>query len=249
MVLMAMDRISPRSAFIRARKAEELYIRQLRNIAKAVGDLIRGMWHPDEPAANDAISAVLNRYAKTLEPWAEAVGRRMITEVSARNYQAWMMTARRMGRDIEQEIMYTPLGGLYRQRLNDQVDLITSLPREAAERVHRLSREAMVDSRRASEVATEIMRSGEVTRRRATLIARTEVGRTSTEFTRARAESIGSSAYKWRTAEDSDVRESHRGMAGKTVLWSDPPVLDGLRGHAGALPNCRCYAEPIVPEL
>jgi len=83
LVVMAMDRVGAQSAFIRARKAEDLYARQLRKIAGMVGDLIRGMWHPEDPAASDAISAVLGRYAKTLEPWAEAVGRRMITEVAA----------------------------------------------------------------------------------------------------------------------------------------------------------------------
>ena len=24
------------------------------------------------------------------------------------------------------------------------------------------------------------------------------------------------------------------------------PTLDGLTGHAGALPKCRCYPEPVV---
>jgi uncharacterized protein with gpF-like domain len=35
-------------------------------------------------------------------------------------------------------------------------------------------------------------------------------------------------------------------MDGQFVKWSEPPTLDGLTGHAGALPNCRCYPEPVV---
>jgi hypothetical protein len=37
-------------------------------------------------------------------------------------------------------------------------------------------------------------------------------------------------------------------MNGQVVAWDDPPTLDGLTGHAGALPNCRCIPLPIIPE-
>jgi uncharacterized protein with gpF-like domain len=37
-------------------------------------------------------------------------------------------------------------------------------------------------------------------------------------------------------------------MEGKFVTWDDPPTLDGMKGHAGQFPNCRCYPEPVIPE-
>ena len=64
----------------------------------------------------------------------------------------------------------------------------------------------------------------------------------------ARALSIGSNGYIWRTAEDGDVRHSHREMEGKFVEWGRPPTLDGMTGHAGELPNCRCYKEIVFPN-
>lgn len=246
---VAMDKLSPQSAFIRARKVEVSYARQLRKLARQIGDLIAGMWRPDDPAVVDEIDKILDHYAKTIEPWAEAVGSRMIHEVAARDRSAWMTTAARMGRLLHREIDYAPVGHVMRSRLADQVGLITSLPTEAAKRVHKLTLEGITQGTRASEIAKEIMRSGEVTKSRATLIARTEVGRTSTELTKARAEGIGSTGYVWRTAEDSDVRPSHRKMNGRYVEWNDPPTLDGMIGHAGSLPNCRCYAEPVIPEF
>ncbi|HBB8701832.1 TPA: phage head morphogenesis protein, partial [Escherichia coli] len=27
-----------------------------------------------------------------------------------------------------------------------------------------------------------------------------------------------------------------------------PPTLDGMTGHAGELPNCRCYKEIVFPN-
>ena len=96
-------------------------------------------------------------------------------------------------------------------------------------------------------MAAEIARSGEVTESRAMLIARTEVARANSMITEARAASVGSTHYIWRTAEDERVRESHAEMEGQVVAWDTPPTLsDGTTTHAGQIYQCRCYAEPII---
>ena len=93
-----------------------------------------------------------------------------------------------------------------------------------------------------------IVALGSKTRSRAMLIARTEVGRVSGEMTKARAMTAGSDGYIWRSAEDRDVRPSHKKMNGRFVKWNEPPTLDNLTGHAGCLPNCRCYMEPVIAD-
>ena len=134
--------------------------------------------------------------------------------------------------------------------MDEQVTLITSLPTKAAERVHNLTIEALSNSTRASEVAKEILATGNVTESRANLIARTEVARTASLITESRAVHIGSEGYFWRTAGDSDVRHEHRLLSGKYIKWNDPPVAsaDGTRAHAGQIYNCRCWPEPVLPE-
>jgi SPP1 gp7 family putative phage head morphogenesis protein len=103
--------------------------------------------------------------------------------------------------------------------------------------------------KRADEVAAELARSGEVTEGRATLIARTEIAKANSALTQARAEYVGASHYIWRTAEDGDVRESHAAMNGKIFRFDDPPYVEGEGNHGpGEFPNCRCFAEPIIPE-
>ncbi len=238
---------SRRSEFVKARKVEHYYAGRLRAVAKYVGEIIRDMHAPGESSTR--LEAALRKYADIIEPWASSVGARMLAEVNARDEQAWMKTAREMGFSLRREIEATPIGVRMRELLAEQVSLIKSLPLEAAERVHDLTVKGIEQGTRTAEITAEIMRTGEVTLSRANMIARTEVGRTATTLTQSRAEHIDSPGYIWRTAGDSDVRKSHRAMNGKLVAWNDPPTLDGLTGHAGALPNCRCYPEPIVPEV
>lgn len=149
------------------------------------------------------------------------------------------------------DIMNSGTGQVTRSIIDEQVKLFKSLPLQAADRVYDIHNEAIdavVKGRRSSDLTAEIMRTGEVTEARARTIARTEVGRASTALTQARSTAIGSPGYIWRTAEDSDVRHSHAQMEGKYVAWASPPTLDGMTGHAGQFPNCRCYPEVVIPE-
>jgi len=241
------DKVEGRSAFIRARKVEARYAAQLRKIARHVGDIVKA-FSPDDPLLSGKVSAALHRYGDIIGGWADATAKRMVEEVAARDKLAWMEVSRRMGRGLREEIETAPTGRVMQERLNEQVSLIKSIPFEAAERVRNLENEGIVQGRRSNYIAEEIMKSGDVAKSRANTIARTEVSRTATELTRARAEHVGSTGYIWRTAEDSDVRDSHREMEGKFVRWDQPPTIDGMKGHAGQFPNCRCYPEPVIPD-
>ncbi len=141
-------------------------------------------------------------------------------------------------------------GAVMQSIIAEQVKYIKSLPLEAADRVYDIQNraiEAVVTGGRAEHFAKEIAASGDIAKSRADLIARTELGRATGALDQARALSIGSNGYIWRTAEDGDVRHSHREMEGKFVEWGKPPTLDGMTGHAGELPNCRCYKEIVFP--
>lgn len=247
---LAYDKRSPKSVWVKARKYERAYATQLRKIAHSIDTLCK-QFNPDEWASNHWIVTALEQYAKTIEPWAEAVGAKMVAEVAIRDRNAWREIGQQIGRSLHREIEQAPTGHVMRQRLADQVDLITSLPREAGERVHALTIEGISNGTRAKEIAAKIFETGEVSRSRASLIGRTEVSRTATELVRARAEYIGSTSYIWRTAGDSDVRRDHKALSGKVFDWSSPPVADartGARAHPGCIYNCRCYPELILED-
>lgn len=249
----------PKRTFGASRRAEETYARQLRSIARHVGQIIRAFPAAD-PASLPEMQRALMAYSQALEPWAKSAAARMVDDVSKRDELAWkdlfddhyeryQAHSKAMATAMRAEIRDAPTGQALRDSLQESVSLITSLPTEAGQRVHELTTEAMINGSRASEIVDEIMQSGDVTVSRATLIARTETARTSSLLTQVRAQHIGCTSYVWRTAGDGRVRESHRKMNGKVVQFGDPPLLsDGTQTHAGAIYNCRCYCEPIIPD-
>jgi SPP1 gp7 family putative phage head morphogenesis protein len=192
--------------------------------------------------------AAMIQYADALEPWARRIATKMIGELANRDRDAWRALGNEISTQLHTELREAPIGQRVQELINEQVELITSIPRKAAERAQELSLQALEGGTRAREVAQEIARTTQVTQSRAMLIARTETSRAATILLQARAESVGSTAYVWRTSRDSAVRESHRKMEGQVVQWDDPPTLDNLTGHAGALPNCRCYPEPLIAD-
>nr|WP_315596149.1 phage minor head protein [uncultured Cupriavidus sp.] len=209
--------------------------------------MVNGFPHGD-PGVLPTIEQLLQRYAEALTPWAERAAAEMLTEVNRRDEAAWMQQAADLSRALRQEIRTAPTGATIQALMAEQVTLIKSIPLDAAKRVHKLTIEGIEDSTRASEISKAIQESGDVSKSRADLIARTEVARTASTLTEARALHVGSPGYFWRTSGDGDVRESHREMEGKFVAWDDPPTLDGMKGHAGQFPNCRCYPEPVLSD-
>lgn len=190
----------------------------------------------------------LDRYAGLIEPWCEGVSKRLISTLEIADDAVWRERSWQISAGLR-DLMDGSQGQVTRSIIEEQVKLFKSLPLEAADRVydiHNQAIEAVVSGKRSSALKDEIMRTGQVTEARARTIARTEVGRASTAITQARSTSIGSRGYIWRTSEDGDVRHSHAQMNGQYVEWANPPTLDGMTGHAGQFPNCRCYCEACL---
>jgi SPP1 gp7 family putative phage head morphogenesis protein len=238
-----------RARFARARRAEFGYARLLRGIAFHIDRLVKGFDYEDDDAVSE-LERVLYDYADAIEPWARSVGRRMIEEVAARDARAWFEAGREINRSLRAEIASAPIGVIFHQALADQVNLIQSLPLDAATRVQTLATNAYIGGKRAVDVVDEIMKTGDIARHRATTIARTEVSRVATELTATRAKYIGSEGAIWRTSKDKDVRKEHRHLEGKYFKWTEPPVAghNNERYLPGAGPNCRCYPEVIIPD-
>ena len=246
---LTLDRKRSRNP-VKTQRIEQRYALQLRKVAQHVGTII-APFTPGDMSAVPTIEQLLKAYSDMLKGWATQTASNMLMDVALRDEQAWQTMARELSRGIREEIRNAPTGRVMKQLLADQVDLIQSIPLEAAQRVHRLTLEGLEDSTRFQEIQKAILETESVTASRATLIARTETSRTASVLTQARAEHIGSPGYFWRTSGDGSVRADHKHLNGKFFAWNDPPIADersGTRAHAGQIWNCRCYCEPAIPD-
>jgi SPP1 gp7 family putative phage head morphogenesis protein len=246
---LTLDRKRSRNP-VRTQRIEQRYALQLRKVAQQVGSIV-APFTPGDMSQVPTIEQLLKAYSDMLKGWATQTASNMLMDVALRDEQAWQTMAKELSRGLREEIRKAPTGRVMQQLLAEQVTLIQSIPLEAAQRVHRLTLEGLENSSRASELAKEIMRTEEVTASRAVLIARTETARTATTLTQTRAESIGADSYIWRTSGDSTVRSDHKKLNGKIFQWNNPPIADersGERAHPGCIWNCRCFAEPIIPD-
>ena len=209
----------------------------------------------DPVGSSTELRNALQRYAVVVSQWARRAAASMLADVMRRDEAAWADVAKTMSRALRSEIRSAPTGEAMRALLEDQVALITSLPLEAAQHCARfgLVGEHSRWCARADELAKEILKTGQVTASRAALIARTETSRASSVLLQARATSYSG---EWKVISGElwlkflDVRPLHRKLNGQFFKWSDPPVSGGKgeRAHAGQIYNCRCWAEPVVPE-
>lgn len=235
--------------FKAAKRIENDYLKSLRQVARQVDNIVRGMAPKGQLKNPRELAKMLQQYSQLITPWARELAEKLVKQISASNAQAWATVGNDVGKSFKRELEFERTGQLFNQLQNEQISLITSLPLEAAERVHKLAEQALHTSERPSVIAADILKTGSVTKSRANTIARTEVARASSLITQARATELGCTHYVWRTSNDSDVRHSHKEMNGKVIAWDAPPTLsDGTTTHAGQIYNCRCYPEPIIPE-
>ena len=236
-----------RERFQTAEKLEKEYARSLRYLTRQIDHIVKGMASKDLKKVNE-LEEVLKRYAETIKPWARSVAEKMLLRIARKDEASWLQLGKSIGKVLREELNDAPTGDLLRKFLDEQVHLITSLPLEAAQRVHKLAIEGMIQGgRRHDEIARDILQTGKVTESRARLIARTEIARVASGLTIVRAQHVGATHYIWRTSKDPDVRESHKKMEGVVVPFATMPILsDGTQCHAGGIYNCRCWPQPIL---
>ncbi len=240
----------------RPSRAEMKFFRALVQVAKQSGTIVnrhkKGV-KLDRPAV---MEQDLLKYAQKIEKWAKKQATELVTAVNRSNRRDFTSRSKMIARRLKTQVEETEIGDRAAQLIQEQTHLIQSIPVEMGFKVQEKAYEAFMVGNRANpdpqviqSLEDQMGMTTEQAINRARLIARTETARASTAITQARAESLGSTNYIWRTAQDGAVRESHREMNGRVCSWDRPPTLsDGTSGPPGSFPNCRCIPEPILPD-
>lgn len=142
----------------------------------------------------------------------------------------------------------------------ENVRLIKSLRGEQIEKVRELLDQGEAEGWRPEQMRKRLQEDLEISKSRADLIARDQTLKLSADLTQARQTGSGIRRYVWRTAGDERVRGTpggkwpnglHYELDGQECSWDDPPITNdnGDRNHPGQDYQCRCTAEPILPDI
>lgn len=258
---MAQGKLTLKGKFKPSTTAERDFLRGLKKVARVSGHIVEAHVEGATIKQTEEMQKALNDYAKLITPWARRQTQKLLEQVQRSNKRAYQNKSKAIGRaisnpDIDGETL------LVAQALqNEQVSLIQSIPIEAGLRAQKIALEAALHGTRAqpdqdtvAELQKQLGLSTEVAISRAQLIAITETARANAAINQTRAQNVGSRQYRWHNSGDEAVRPSHKKYKGKQLQgmifsWDDPPTLDdGMTGHPGTFPRCRCFAEPVFDD-
>lgn len=240
-----------------SRKAEAAFARALKKVARVAGHIVENHVVDGKLVNERQMQKALNDYSTLITPWARRQSAKLIEQVQKSNKRAYQSKSKTIGKLLDLNVAESEVGDLAIKLLTEQVALIKSIPIEAGLRAQKIAFESVLSGTRAEanedtirELQKQLGLSTEVAESRALLIAVTETARATASINQARAMAVGSTQYRWHNSGDGAVRHSHKIYKGKPIQgrvfsWDEPPTLsDGMTGHPGTFPRCRCFAEP-----
>lgn len=228
----------------------------MKQVARRVDEIAR-LFNEDTDlfAAAAAVQQRLFSYSDEIRGWAAEVSDLMIRRTAKADYDTWLRVGEGISRQTRKLLKSVAVGPEFSKLQEAQVQLITSIPLDAAKDVHKWVEDGLSKGQRAADIAKRIRNDlGLKSESRAVLIARTETARARSNFTEARAKAVRSTHYIWHTVGDGTVRPMHAALDGTIQRWDDPPVCEHGRGgvpvraNPGTVWNCRCFAEPLFPK-
>lgn len=105
---------------------------------------------------------------------------------------------------------------------------------------------------RAEDLAPLLQERASVSESRAELIARDQTLKLNGQINAAKQQGAGVTQYIWSTSADERVRPDHADLDGETFTWGDPPITDqstGARNEPGQDFQCRCVPLPVIEEF
>lgn len=144
----------------------------------------------------------------------------------------------------------------------ENANLIKSIQEQYLGRVSQRAQDAVRAGTSVQDFAKELEKAYNLSKSRAELIARDQVGKLNGQLTRARSMRANLDEYEWQTSGDERVRDSHKVLNGKICKYSDPEVyreegstiwkrrasIGGYVGIPGEDFQCRCVALAQVED-
>ena len=148
--------------------------------------------------------------------------------------------------------------------IRENVRLIKTIPANLFNSLEQVIADSLSIGRSPTRFAEELQKQFNISKNRALLIARDQIGKLNGYLTRQRNLDLGISHYKWLTSNDDRVRKerghSHKALEGKVCNWNDSskyqdkvdgPVkqrssIGATLNHPGIDIQCRCTSVGVI---
>lgn len=130
----------------------------------------------------------------------------------------------------------------------ENVGLITSIPQEYLNRIEGAVYRSITHPEGRDYLQREIMRTNQVTTRRAAMIAGDQTRKVNMALTAGRMQKVGVKKFEWVHVPSSQPRKLHVHLDGKVCSWDNPPIIQKdpeIRGYPAQLINCKCQCVPV----
>lgn len=143
-------------------------------------------------------------------------------------------------------LRFGSIQGIIDQWTIDNVKLIKNIGDKAVLDIDMAVQNAVASGQRTKELTKLLQQQQGFTKRRATLIARDQIGKLNGNIHRAQQKELGIKRYTWNATLDARTRPEHAKRDGQVFSWDNPPA----DGHPGQPIQCRCSSTPVFePEF
>lgn len=188
------------------------------------------------------------RFAKKAKPMAESFANQADKASSASVHSSIQKLSG--GLSLPTSALTPDMKEILSATITENVGLIKSISQKYLTDVQGAVMRSITTQTGAVDLLPILLKSKEITLRRANLIALDQTRKAMGNLGKARMENIGIEEYKWLHTGGSDhPRHLHQKMSGNIYRFDNPPVIDertGERGIPGQAIYCRCRMVPVI---
>ena len=242
------------------------YFKQLNKLTEAMRKDIREQLMPlvkslESQYATDGyadqitqlVASLSLKYGNVTSLLAKQTAEAVVGSVASKNKKGFNASINKaVGVDLSNVLVDEGLNDFLEAQVNKNVSLIKSIPDEYFKSIETVVMNGTANGLRWEAIAREIGGIKDISsvngklQNRIKLIARNEASNINASINKRRQEQLGVEKFKWQTAQDERVRQSHAQINGNVYDWDSLPTVDGVKTSPGQPINCRCIAIPVI---